>query len=197
MTEACVAAAAGAMLPPAPYGTYPYVQPPAPVLPAATMTTLAPRVSTYYPPIFYWSYPSPPVSPTTYYPHSAGPTMVILRGLPYSSTPQDILTFFQGFPEVRAFSFFSLGSAGAQRRRSRAPRAARGALAAAAYEEDARRALRADPENTKGPASARTLEVSALLRSGRRCAPVRECVCIGCWNVGDAGVRAVHLIPPF
>ncbi|XP_077543133.1 epithelial splicing regulatory protein fusilli isoform X1 [Haemaphysalis longicornis] len=93
---------AGAMLPPAPYGTYPYVQPPAPVLPAATMTTLAPRVSTYYPPIFYWSYPSPPVSPTTYYPHSAGPTMVILRGLPYSSTPQDILTFFQGFPELTA-----------------------------------------------------------------------------------------------
>ncbi|KAH7983510.1 hypothetical protein HPB52_012385 [Rhipicephalus sanguineus] len=89
------------MLPPAPYGAYPYVQPPAPVLPAATMTTLAPRVSTYYPPIFYWSYPSPPVSPTTYYPHSAGPTMVILRGLPYSSTPQDILTFFQGFPEPR------------------------------------------------------------------------------------------------
>ncbi|XP_075530023.1 epithelial splicing regulatory protein fusilli isoform X3 [Dermacentor variabilis] len=96
------AAAAGAMLPPAPYGAYPYVQPPAPVLPAATMTTLAPRVSTYYPPIFYWSYPSPPVSPTTYYPHSAGPTMVILRGLPYSSTPQDILTFFQGFPELTA-----------------------------------------------------------------------------------------------
>ncbi|KAG0430033.1 hypothetical protein HPB47_023058 [Ixodes persulcatus] len=88
----------GAML--HPYGAYPYVQPPAPVLPATTMTTLAPRVSTYYPPIFYWSYPSPPVSPTTYYPHTAGPTMVILRGLPYSSTAQDILTFFQGFPEL-------------------------------------------------------------------------------------------------
>lgn len=28
--------------------------------------------------------------------------MVILRGLPYSSTPQDILTFFQGFPELTA-----------------------------------------------------------------------------------------------
>ncbi|KAH9362419.1 hypothetical protein HPB48_020171 [Haemaphysalis longicornis] len=187
---------AGAMLPPAPYGTYPYVQPPAPVLPAATMTTLAPRVSTYYPPIFYWSYPSPPVSPTTYYPHSAGPTMVILRGLPYSSTPQDILTFFQGFPEVRAFSFFSLGSAGAQRRRSRAPRAARGALAAAAYEEDARRALRADPENTKGPASARTLEVSALLRSGRRCAPLTaDCIQIQRNTDGRPNGEAVVTFP--
>ncbi|XP_064466470.1 epithelial splicing regulatory protein 2-like isoform X2 [Ornithodoros turicata] len=92
----------GAILPPPPYGAYPYVQPPAPVLPATAVTTLAPRVSTYYPPIFYWSYPSPPVSPTTYYPHSTGPTMVILRGLPYSATAVDILTFFQGFAELTA-----------------------------------------------------------------------------------------------
>lgn len=61
----------GAVLPSA-YGTYPYVQS-AQVLP--TLAPLTPRVPTYYTPIFYWPYPSPPVSPTTYYPHT-GPTML-------------------------------------------------------------------------------------------------------------------------
>ncbi|XP_076343782.1 RNA-binding protein fusilli-like isoform X2 [Tachypleus tridentatus] len=61
----------GTMLPP-PYGAYPYVQT-TPMLP--TVAPLTPRVPTYYPQIFYWPYPSPPVSPTTYYSHT-GPTML-------------------------------------------------------------------------------------------------------------------------
>ncbi|XP_013780783.1 epithelial splicing regulatory protein 2-like isoform X2 [Limulus polyphemus] len=85
----------GTMLPP-PYGVYPYVQT-TPVLP--TVAPLTPRVPTYYPQIFYWPYPSPPVSPTTYYSHT-GPTMVIMRGLPFNSAVADILNFFQGFSEL-------------------------------------------------------------------------------------------------
>ncbi|XP_076335363.1 epithelial splicing regulatory protein 1-like isoform X2 [Tachypleus tridentatus] len=85
----------GPILPP-PYGTYPYVQA-APVLP--TVAPLTPRVPTYYPQILYWPYPSPPVSPTAYYNHT-GPTMVIMRGLPFNSVVADILNFFQGFPEL-------------------------------------------------------------------------------------------------
>ncbi|XP_023221972.1 epithelial splicing regulatory protein 2-like isoform X1 [Centruroides sculpturatus] len=85
----------GAVLPSA-YGTYPYVQS-AQVLP--TLAPLTPRVPTYYTPIFYWPYPSPPVSPTTYYPHT-GPTMVILRGLPYTATVVEVLNFFQGIAEL-------------------------------------------------------------------------------------------------
>lgn len=62
----------GNMLPP-PYGTFPYVQTPQ-ILPA--VAPLTPRLppASYYP-VFYWPYPSPPVSPTTYYPHN-GTTVV-------------------------------------------------------------------------------------------------------------------------
>jgi len=66
----------GTLLPP-PYGAYPYVQTPQ-VLPATVTAAAAlpARVpASYYPPIIYWPYPSPPVSPTTYYAHS-GPTML-------------------------------------------------------------------------------------------------------------------------
>ncbi|KFM78083.1 RNA-binding protein fusilli, partial [Stegodyphus mimosarum] len=57
----------GNMLPP-PYGAFPYVQTPQ-ILPA--VAPLTPRLpAAYYSPVFYWPYPSPPVSPTTYYPHS-------------------------------------------------------------------------------------------------------------------------------
>lgn len=58
----------GSMLPP-PYGAFPYVQSPQ-ILPA--VAPLTPRLpAAYYSPVFYWPYPSPPVSPTTYYPHSS------------------------------------------------------------------------------------------------------------------------------
>ncbi|RWS31711.1 RNA-binding protein fusilli-like protein, partial [Leptotrombidium deliense] len=72
----------GGTLLPAPYGAYPYIQNPQ-VLPAAAVTTAATataltpgaaRVPTsFYHPIIYWPYPSPPVSPTTYYAHSGCP----------------------------------------------------------------------------------------------------------------------------
>ncbi|GAB1600064.1 epithelial splicing regulatory protein 1-like isoform X4 [Argonauta hians] len=60
------------------------------------LAPLPPRPS-YYPPVFYW-YPSPPVSPQTYYAQN-GPSVVVMRGLPYNSSVQDIMNFFQGFPE--------------------------------------------------------------------------------------------------
>lgn len=83
---------------PAPYGAYPYIQSPQ-VLPAATVTaaTTAAAITpggarvpaSYYHPIIYWPYPSPPVSPTAYYTHS-GPTMVIIRGIPFSLSSSDL-----------------------------------------------------------------------------------------------------------
>lgn len=94
----------GTLLPP-PYGAYPYIQTPQ-VLPAtvtaAATAALNPanaRVpASYYHPIIYWPYPSPPVSPTTYYAHS-GPTMVkiIMRGLPYNASANDVVQFFNGW----------------------------------------------------------------------------------------------------
>lgn len=86
----------GTILPSAAYGAYPYAQPPQ-ILP--TVSPLTPRPPTYFPPIFYWPYPSPPVSPTSYYAHT-GPTLVIMRGLPYSASVADLLHFFHGFPEL-------------------------------------------------------------------------------------------------
>jgi epithelial splicing regulatory protein 1/2 len=67
----------GNMLSP-PYGAYPYLQ--SQVLPTtvANPGALSPAArvpASYYPhPLIYWPYPSPPVSPTTYYAHS-GATM--------------------------------------------------------------------------------------------------------------------------
>ncbi|XP_046354450.1 epithelial splicing regulatory protein 1-like isoform X1 [Haliotis cracherodii] len=82
-------------------GTLPYAQLPQP-LPAAfppTMTHIPQRPATsFYPPILYW-YPSPPVSPQTYLTHT-GPSVIVMRGLPYNVTVQDIINYFQGFPEV-------------------------------------------------------------------------------------------------
>ncbi|XP_059471623.1 RNA-binding protein fusilli isoform X3 [Neocloeon triangulifer] len=78
----------GAVLPP-PYGAagFPYVPQPQPsLIPAATAAPLTPRAAAPafgFPPIFYWPYPSPPVSPTSYYagvppppPHQAAPTLI-------------------------------------------------------------------------------------------------------------------------
>jgi len=78
----------GSLLPP-PYGPYPYGMDhgnpqvlPAAVTAAATAAAAAAlspaaRVpASFYPhPIIYWPYPSPPVSPTTYYAHS-GPMVI-------------------------------------------------------------------------------------------------------------------------
>ncbi|XP_053201759.1 1-phosphatidylinositol 3-phosphate 5-kinase-like isoform X1 [Panonychus citri] len=84
---------------PSPYRAYPYLGG-APVLPAGTVTAAAATAAaistgaggvhptSYYHPIIYWPYPSPPVSPTTYYTHSA-PTMLSSEfiQIPSSSHP--------------------------------------------------------------------------------------------------------------
>lgn len=101
----------GTLLPP-PYGAFPYGPQSAapPLIPAAaTAAPLTPRPAPApafgFPPIFYWPYPSPPVSPTSYYtgvpPPQPAATLVIMHGLPYSATMADVLNFFQAFPEVR------------------------------------------------------------------------------------------------
>lgn len=109
----------GTLLPP-PYGAFPYGPQSAapPLIPtAATAAPLTPRPAPApaygFPPIFYWPYPSPPVSPTSYYPGVPPPpqpaaTLVIMHGLPYSATMADVLNFFQGFPEVRGTIALSL-----------------------------------------------------------------------------------------
>ncbi|KAK3085541.1 hypothetical protein FSP39_004993 [Pinctada imbricata] len=65
--------------------------------PTMTAIPAAPR-PTYLPQIVYW-YPSPPMSPQTLLTHT-GPCVLLMRGLPANVTVQDILNFFQGFPEV-------------------------------------------------------------------------------------------------
>ena len=64
------------------------------------LAPIAPRPA-MFPQIIYW-YPTPPVSPQTIFTTNGGPSMVIMRGLPYNVSLQDILNFFQGFPEVCA-----------------------------------------------------------------------------------------------
>ncbi|XP_055892353.1 epithelial splicing regulatory protein 1-like isoform X1 [Biomphalaria glabrata] len=98
-------------------GTFPYMSLAQPLPAAFTPTiTALPQRPAYYPPILYW-YPSPPVSPPTpqtpaitYYTTTSatntaagpytGPCMIIMRGLPINVTVQDIMNYFQGFPEV-------------------------------------------------------------------------------------------------
>ena len=103
----------GTLLPPA-YGAFPYHAVQAPQVLPATVTAAAAlqpslRTSTSYasyPSFIYWPYPSPPVSPTTYYAHSTGPTMVIMRGLPFSATIKDVIKFFNGW-EVSGINYLS------------------------------------------------------------------------------------------
>ena len=64
------------------------------------LAPMAPRPA-MFPQIIYW-YPTPPVSPQTIFTTNGGPSMVIMRGLPFNVSLQDIINFFQGFPEVRA-----------------------------------------------------------------------------------------------
>ncbi|KAK7869579.1 hypothetical protein R5R35_003371 [Gryllus longicercus] len=64
-------------MPPIPFGPTaafaPFAPAPAQLIPTATLTHGAPPVTprhtfhAAYPPILYWPYPSPPVSPTSYY----------------------------------------------------------------------------------------------------------------------------------
>lgn len=59
--------------------------------------------------LLYWPYPSPPVSPSSYYAAAImasqsqqQPVMVLLRGLPFTATANDILNLFQGYPDLTA-----------------------------------------------------------------------------------------------
>lgn len=75
-------------------GTLPMLPPPGAIPPPSPV---------YFPPTaVYW--PSQSLWSTSYYPNMAGVTMVLLRGLPYHATVQDILAFFHDFPNVTADS---------------------------------------------------------------------------------------------
>lgn len=87
---------------PSPYRAYPYLGG-GPVLPAGTVTAATAALTTgaagvhptsYYHPIIYWPYPSPPVSPTTYYTHS-GPTMMTSEciQIPRNGAGDGLVTF--------------------------------------------------------------------------------------------------------
>ncbi|XP_014675115.1 PREDICTED: epithelial splicing regulatory protein 1-like isoform X2 [Priapulus caudatus] len=98
----------GNTLMPQPY-TYPYAaipQSPGIIPMHSPLSPLSPagRAPAYISPVYYWPYPSPypspPVSPTSYYQHN-GPTVIVMRGLPFNASTADILNFFQGFPEVQ------------------------------------------------------------------------------------------------
>ena len=78
-----------------------HIQQPIPATPFPHgLAPMAPRPA-MFPQIIYW-YPTPPVSPQTIFTTNGGPSMVIMRGLPFNVSLQDIINFFQGFPEVRA-----------------------------------------------------------------------------------------------
>ncbi|KRZ68460.1 Epithelial splicing regulatory protein 2 [Trichinella papuae] len=86
-------------------GTLPYILNAAPRLPMISgVPGLLPALTTTPGTVLYWPYPSPPVSPTNYFasPGQANqpPTPVLIRGLPFNATPTDVLSFFQGFPEI-------------------------------------------------------------------------------------------------
>ncbi|CAG5126276.1 unnamed protein product, partial [Candidula unifasciata] len=91
-------------------GTFSYVPLAQPLTTTFAPTVVSlPQPPTYYPPIIYW-YQAPPVSPPpaiSYYTTAtnmaadlyAGPFLVVMRGLPMDVTVQDIVTYFQDFPE--------------------------------------------------------------------------------------------------
>ncbi|XP_067005775.1 RNA-binding protein fusilli isoform X2 [Anabrus simplex] len=100
----------GTIMPPPPFGPAtafaPFAPAPAQLIPTATLTHGAPPLTprhtfhAAYPPIFYWPYPSPPVSPTSYYGGPLPPlppvqqpphlTSVIMQGLPFSTNVADV-----------------------------------------------------------------------------------------------------------
>uniref|UniRef100_A0A182PY13 Uncharacterized protein n=1 Tax=Anopheles epiroticus TaxID=199890 RepID=A0A182PY13_9DIPT len=90
MCTTCIWCGLGGTIVGAPFGGYaPFGHPPSAVLPP-------PRHAAFYPqPILYWGYPSPPVSPTTYYstappgtPHHLGPPGHQAAGIPAHSHTQ-------------------------------------------------------------------------------------------------------------
>nr|CAD7431876.1 unnamed protein product [Timema monikensis] len=107
----------GTLMPPPPFGpaaTFAqFGHTPTQLIPAAPPMAARHTFPVAYPPIFYWPYPSPPVSPTSYYggpmPAALGPpqgpmqppqpTLVIMQGLPYSANVGHVLNFFSGSPE--------------------------------------------------------------------------------------------------
>nr|CAD7404155.1 unnamed protein product [Timema cristinae] len=108
----------GTLMPPPPFGpaaTFAqFGHTPTQLIPAAPPLAARHTFPVAYPPIFYWPYPSPPVSPTSYYggpmPAALGPpqgpmqppqpTLVIMQGLPYSANVGHVLNFFSGSPEL-------------------------------------------------------------------------------------------------
>nr|CAD7590637.1 unnamed protein product [Timema genevievae] len=108
----------GTLMPPPPFGpaaTFAqFGHTPTQLIPAAPPLAARHTFPVAYPPIFYWPYPSPPVSPTSYYggpmPADLGPpqgpmqppqpTLVIMQGLPYSANVGHVLNFFSGSPEL-------------------------------------------------------------------------------------------------
>lgn len=87
--------------PPAPMAPMQMTQLPQHIQAAAAFppaVTPMPQRPAFYPPMLYW-YPSPPVSPQTFFTHP-GPCAIVMRGLPYNVTVTDVVNYFQGFPEV-------------------------------------------------------------------------------------------------
>uniref|UniRef100_A0A5S6QE93 RRM domain-containing protein n=1 Tax=Trichuris muris TaxID=70415 RepID=A0A5S6QE93_TRIMR len=88
-------------------GTLPYILNPAARLPVISgVTNLFPTITAAPGAVVYWPYPSPPVSPTSYFTPAGqqaqvqGSNTVLLRGLPLNATAADVLNFFQGYPEL-------------------------------------------------------------------------------------------------
>ncbi|KHJ44908.1 hypothetical protein D918_04719 [Trichuris suis] len=87
--------------------TLPYILNPTPRLPVISgVASLFPTITAAPGAVVYWPYPSPPVSPTSYFTSAGqqaqvqGSNTVLLRGLPLNATAADVLNFFQGYPEL-------------------------------------------------------------------------------------------------
>jgi len=86
----------------APPAAAPALAPPMATIPG--LTHLPPRqVAPYagYQPLLYW-YPSPPVSPQSaaYYVQSNCSTTMMMKGLPYTSQPSDMMAYLDGVCDV-------------------------------------------------------------------------------------------------
>ena len=66
-------------------------------LPTATRSALPGQYGLQ--PMVYW-YPSPPVSPQSTYYVQTTPTTVVMKGLSFNTSPQDVLSYFDGIFEV-------------------------------------------------------------------------------------------------
>ncbi|XP_077547746.1 epithelial splicing regulatory protein 2-like [Haemaphysalis longicornis] len=72
---------------------------PPPASPFVAALLAVPAWSFLPPPVEHW-YPSPLQYPAPWFYLPAGATMVLLRGLPYRCTVEDIIAFFGDFPSV-------------------------------------------------------------------------------------------------